>query len=79
MTDKPTFVYVTYIESTPENVWHALTDADLTGDYWGHLAGDRPRAAASALGNAHGAPGRQHGPERRVLSYLLDLAVPDRR
>lgn len=36
MTAKPTFVYVTYIESTPEKVWHALTDADLTAAYWGH-------------------------------------------
>ena len=36
MTDKPTFVYVTYIESTPEKVWQALTDADLTAEYWGH-------------------------------------------
>jgi uncharacterized protein YndB with AHSA1/START domain/DNA-binding transcriptional ArsR family regulator len=36
MTDKPTFVYVTYIESTPEKVWHALTDPDLTAQYWGH-------------------------------------------
>ena len=36
MTDKPTFVYVTYIESTPERVWRALTDADLTAQYWGH-------------------------------------------
>ena len=36
MTDKPTFVYVTYIESTPERVWDALTDADLTAEYWGH-------------------------------------------
>lgn len=36
MTDRPTFVYVTYIESTPEKVWHALTDADLTAEYWGH-------------------------------------------
>ncbi len=36
MTGKPTFVYVTYIESTPEKVWHALTDADLTAEYWGH-------------------------------------------
>jgi uncharacterized protein YndB with AHSA1/START domain/DNA-binding transcriptional ArsR family regulator len=33
---KPNFVYVTYIESTPERVWHALTDADLTAEYWGH-------------------------------------------
>jgi uncharacterized protein YndB with AHSA1/START domain/DNA-binding transcriptional ArsR family regulator len=36
MSDRPTFVYVTYIESTPERVWTALTDADLTASYWGH-------------------------------------------
>jgi uncharacterized protein YndB with AHSA1/START domain/DNA-binding transcriptional ArsR family regulator len=36
VADKPTFVYVTYIESTPGRVWHALTDADLTASYWGH-------------------------------------------
>lgn len=36
MADKPTHVYVIYIESTPEQVWHALTDADLTAEYWGH-------------------------------------------
>jgi uncharacterized protein YndB with AHSA1/START domain/DNA-binding transcriptional ArsR family regulator len=36
MTSKPTFVYVTYIAATPERVWHALTDADLTAAFWGH-------------------------------------------
>ena len=36
MTDRPNYVYVTYIESSPERVWEALTDADLTGQYWGH-------------------------------------------
>ena len=36
MTTKPEFVYVTYIEATPERVWEALTDADLTAAYWGH-------------------------------------------
>lgn len=36
MTERPAYVYVTYIESTPERVWEALTDADLTGQYWGH-------------------------------------------
>ena len=29
MSDKPKFVYVTYIASTPEKVWQALTDADI--------------------------------------------------
>ncbi len=33
---RPAFVYVIYIEATPEVVWNALTDAELTGTYWGH-------------------------------------------
>jgi uncharacterized protein YndB with AHSA1/START domain/DNA-binding transcriptional ArsR family regulator len=32
----PSYVYVTYVASTPERVWDALTDADLTAEYWGH-------------------------------------------
>ncbi len=36
MADKPDFVYVTYIDSTPESVWNALTDPDLTAQWWGH-------------------------------------------
>ncbi|TFC00001.1 ArsR family transcriptional regulator [Cryobacterium mannosilyticum] len=40
MTDSrasvPTYVYVTYIRASSEDVWRALTDADLTARYWGH-------------------------------------------
>jgi DNA-binding transcriptional ArsR family regulator/uncharacterized protein YndB with AHSA1/START domain len=36
MGKPPNYVYVTYIESTPERVWDALTDRDLTAAYWGH-------------------------------------------
>jgi uncharacterized protein YndB with AHSA1/START domain len=32
---KPAFVYVTYIASTPEKVFDALTNPELTKDYWG--------------------------------------------
>jgi len=32
----PTYVYVTYIRASAEQVWQALTDADLTAQYWGH-------------------------------------------
>ncbi len=32
----PTYVYVTYIQASAEQVWQALTDADLTARYWGH-------------------------------------------
>ena len=32
----PNYVYVTYIRARAEQVWQALTDADLTARYWGH-------------------------------------------
>ena len=31
---QPDFVYVTYIETTPDKLWHALTDGDFTERYW---------------------------------------------
>jgi uncharacterized protein YndB with AHSA1/START domain len=32
---KPTFVYVTYIATTPEKIWNVLTDANATPAFWG--------------------------------------------
>jgi uncharacterized protein YndB with AHSA1/START domain len=32
---KPPFVYVTYINTTPEKLWEALTDGEFTRRYWG--------------------------------------------
>jgi uncharacterized protein YndB with AHSA1/START domain len=31
---KPEFVYTTYIETTPEKLWQALTDGNFTERYW---------------------------------------------
>jgi uncharacterized protein YndB with AHSA1/START domain len=31
---KPEFVYVTYIETTPEKLWQALTSSEFTRLYW---------------------------------------------
>jgi uncharacterized protein YndB with AHSA1/START domain len=31
---RSTFVYVTYIRTTPENLWSALTDVELMKQYW---------------------------------------------
>ena len=31
---KSTFVYVSYIRTTPEKLWSALTDAELMKQYW---------------------------------------------
>jgi uncharacterized protein YndB with AHSA1/START domain len=43
MTDKATsqFVYVTYIRTTPETLWSALTSPDFAEQYW---RGARPEA-----------------------------------
>ena len=34
MSDKPKFVYVIYIASTPEKVFDALTDGPMSEQYW---------------------------------------------
>src|SRR4051812_35054394 len=33
--DRPSFVYTTYIRTTPERLWEALTDPAFTERYWG--------------------------------------------
>jgi uncharacterized protein YndB with AHSA1/START domain len=34
MMRKPEFVYVTYIETTPEKLWQALTSSEFSRRYW---------------------------------------------
>jgi len=34
--DKPEFVYVTYISTSPEKLWKALLDPETTAKYWQH-------------------------------------------
>ena len=31
---RPEFVYVTYIETTPDKLWEALTSVEFTRRYW---------------------------------------------
>ena len=35
--DKPRFIYVTYIATTPEKLWNALIDPETTTKYWTHV------------------------------------------
>lgn len=35
-TPIPDYIYTTYIRASPEQVWRALTDPELTGRFWGH-------------------------------------------
>jgi len=32
--EKPKFVYVIYIQTTPEKVWNAIQDPEMTKQYW---------------------------------------------
>lgn len=72
---KPSFVYVTYIATTPEKLWEALTDPNVTEQYWhgyrvavGGKAGD-PVTAVSPRGKVvHRDAVIESDPPRR-LSY----------
>lgn len=39
---KPDFAYVIYIDTTPDDLWKALTDGEFTRQYWGgrHIHSD---------------------------------------
>jgi uncharacterized protein YndB with AHSA1/START domain len=32
---KPEFVYVIYIQTTPQRIWDALRDPEMTKEFWG--------------------------------------------
>jgi uncharacterized protein YndB with AHSA1/START domain len=37
IVEKTEFIYVTYISSTPEKVWEALTSPEITTRFWQHV------------------------------------------
>jgi uncharacterized protein YndB with AHSA1/START domain/DNA-binding transcriptional ArsR family regulator len=85
MTGKPTFMYVTYIHATPEAVWHALTDADLTADYWGHsnVSDWQPgsdwqhvRADGSGIADANGTIVTATPPRQLAMTFDAPGAEP---
>jgi uncharacterized protein YndB with AHSA1/START domain/DNA-binding transcriptional ArsR family regulator len=85
VADKPTYVYVTYIQSTPEQVWHALTDPELTAEYWGHSnisdwrAGSRwehQRADGSGIADVVGTVLEAVAPDRLVMTFGAPGAEP---
>ncbi len=82
---QPTFVYVTYIESSPERVWQALTDPDLTAAYWGHSnvsdwqAGspwEHRRVDGSGIADVAGTVLASEPPGRLVLTFDAPGGTP---
>ncbi len=85
MADRPSYVYVTYIESSPERVWKALTDPDLTAQYWGHSnvsdwqAGstwEHRRTDGSGIADVTGTVLESVPPRRLTMTFDAPGAVP---
>jgi uncharacterized protein YndB with AHSA1/START domain len=79
---KPEFVYTTYIETTAEKLWHALTDGDFTERYWfGHRVasdwkvGSPYRFAKQGAGTIEGKVLIAEPPKR--LAYTWDPCSPE--
>jgi uncharacterized protein YndB with AHSA1/START domain/DNA-binding transcriptional ArsR family regulator len=81
--EKPSFVYTTYIQTTPERVWHALTEPAFTERYWA-LAFDSDWRSGSTMtwhtrGRTIADPEQtvvESEPYRR-LSYTWHTVTPD--
>jgi uncharacterized protein YndB with AHSA1/START domain len=77
----PAFVYTTYIETTLEKLWQALTDGDFTERYWfGHRVSSDWTAGSPYQFAKQGAPtiaGKvlEADPPRR-LAYSWDSCSP---
>ncbi|HEX3438747.1 MAG TPA: SRPBCC family protein [Pseudolabrys sp.] len=72
--NKPKFVYVVYIATSPEKVWQALTNPDVSEKYWfGYRvqadgkAGERMTAINPAGRLAHDDPIIESDPPRRLV------------
>ncbi|MBO0868461.1 MAG: SRPBCC domain-containing protein [Micromonosporaceae bacterium] len=85
MADRPSYVYVTYIESTAERVWEALTDAELTGAYWGHSnvsdwrvgsPWEHRRVDGSGIADVAGTVLESVPPRRLVMTFDAPGATP---
>jgi uncharacterized protein YndB with AHSA1/START domain len=86
--NKPTFVYVTYIATTPEKLWKALTKPDSSEKYWfGYRvqadgeAGTRMTAHNPKGMLAHDDPILESDPPRRLVYGWKPLYkdMPDER
>jgi uncharacterized protein YndB with AHSA1/START domain len=66
------FVYTTYIKSTPEKVWAAITTPEFTRQYWGHeLMSDWKKGS-----KWHSVPNDKRG--KGIVGEILESNPPKR-
>ncbi|MFF0479112.1 SRPBCC family protein [Streptomyces sp. NPDC004284] len=81
--DSDTFVYTTYIRTTPDELWQALTEPALTRRYWGVTFESEWTPGAPMVWDEAGR--RTEDPEQvvlaaepgRLLSYTWHTFTPD--
>jgi uncharacterized protein YndB with AHSA1/START domain len=78
---KPEFIYVSYIETTPEKLWDALTDGDFTERYWFgvHLRSDWKVGSTFEMVRGNGTisdAGKvvEYDPPRRLAYTFVNLS-----
>ena len=85
MSNRPTFFYVTYIKASPDEVWATLTDADLTGQFWGHrnvstwdpgARWEHQRTDASGVADVVGTVLEAEKPHRLVMTFETPNEAP---
>ncbi|EMY34932.1 ArsR family transcriptional regulator [Arthrobacter crystallopoietes BAB-32] len=74
----PDYVYTTFIRATPEQVWSALTDPEVSGRFWGHSQVsdwqvgsrvDHVRLDGSGIADASGRVIESERPHRLVFGF----------
>ncbi|MBV8918626.1 SRPBCC family protein [Bradyrhizobium sp.] len=79
---KPVFVYTTYIETTADKLWQALTDGDFTERYWfGHRVASDWQVGSSYRFAKEGQPSVEGkvlvSDPPRQLAYSWDSSCSD--
>jgi uncharacterized protein YndB with AHSA1/START domain len=69
---RSTFVYVSYIRTTPEKLWSALTDAEFMKQYWFGVHGESQWTA--------GSPWKSVSPQGQILDAgeIVEAEPPQR-
>src|SRR5438045_3237016 len=65
---KPSYMYVTYIATTPEKVWQALVDTDVTRQYWAD-----PNAGCARVNVSDWKPGSRWEHQRADDGGTVDI------
>ena len=81
------FLYTTYIRSTPQKVWDAITNPEFARQYWGHgnvsdwkpgSKWDMVRGDGSGIIQTTGEVLESHPPRRLVISWVDPSKAADR-